>query len=68
MQDWPLSRLVTRSAHAERRRENRAARHRMFANWDAFAVDTRGEWFPNRELIPQDVYGARYTTNFQAGA
>ncbi len=42
------------------------ARYGLFIHWGAYSVAGRGEWFRNRERIPQDEYVRRYAENFRA--
>lgn len=42
------------------------ARYGMFIHWGVYAVGARGEWFRNRERIPQDEYIRLYADKFLA--
>ncbi len=42
------------------------SRYGMFVHWGAYSVGARGEWFRNRERIPQEEYVRRYAENFHA--
>lgn len=42
------------------------SRYGMFVHWGVYAVGGRGEWFRNRERIPQDEYSRLYAENFRA--
>ena len=42
------------------------ARYGMFIHWGVYSYAARGEWFPNRELIPFEEYKTRYAENFKA--
>lgn len=42
------------------------ARYGLFIHWGAYSVGGRGEWFRNRERIPQEEYARLYAENFRA--
>ncbi|MFA6286797.1 MAG: alpha-L-fucosidase [Opitutaceae bacterium] len=42
------------------------SRYGLFIHWGVYAVAARGEWFRNRERIPQDEYVRLYAQNFRA--
>ena len=42
------------------------SRYGMFVHWGVYSVAGRGEWFRNRERIPQDEYARLYAENFRA--
>ena len=38
----------------------------MFIHWGIYSYAARGEWFPNRELVPFEEYKECYAENFKA--